>query len=302
MAVGRKKAIRKAIKPYLKERKKGEAIQHTLAETIQAIENYTGPPIPEAHAKYLMPGTWGFDKTGLTWAKVGAQGVETKTVCPAIAYLSRRTRDVSTGEMSVELQWFERGKWRPLLSPRDVVFDSRKFVKLAAQGFPVSSEIAGLTSKYLFEFEGANIGVLPTDSVSSQQGWTEDSKTFLLGASVYGEQGTTFQGADAGDAQIARAFTTAGDHEIWKKTVAELIHFVRVRIGLYVVAAAPLMKILGVPGFVFDVFAPSSKGKTIWLRFIMSFWGCPDERSADSIVHSWDATTVARERICPRFR
>ena len=67
-------------------------------------------------------------------------------------------------------------------------------------------------------------------------------------------------------------------------------------IAIYASAAAPILEILRLPGFVVDFSGETSGGKTTALRLAASVWGKPSD-SYPTAMYSWDATKVWIERV-----
>lgn len=111
------------------------------------------------------------------------------------------------------------------------------------------------------------------------------------------ENWIAFHGSALGDDQIVRGFHQRGSYQTWCEAIQTIIHYPKVRLGVYASFAVPLLEILRVPNFVIDWNARTSVGKTITLRAVASVWGCPDERqSGESIIFSWNSTRVWAER------
>jgi putative DNA primase/helicase len=108
-----------------------------------------------------------------------------------------------------------------------------------------------------------------------------------------------FEGADAGDEQVADAHHARGTFQDWKAAVEPPMQYPVARLATQASLAAPLLTLLvddGARNFTIDVCCESSMGKTSILRLAGSAYGDPREDSPTSILTSWSTTRVAAER------
>jgi hypothetical protein len=236
-------------------------------------------------------------------------------ILPAPMVLNERLLDDATGTETVRLAWRRDATWKEISVPRDVIASKSDVVRLARFGLPVTSGTAPAAVEYLAKFEAANLGVLPRTQVRNQMGWVDTALTaFLWGKTLLqvnapaGEGDTAppavgpvrFQGADAGDEQVADGFRAAGTFAAWKEATEPALAFPRVRLTVTAALAPPLLALLkgeDARNFCLDLCGETSKGKTTVLRLAASCWGCPDERAAGgSALTSWNATQVGSER------
>lgn len=245
--------------------------------------------------------------------KGGNGGLERIVITRTPIFISTRFVNLADGTECLQLSWLRDGKWKQHIVPRAVIATPRSITELANQGLPVTCKNAGTLIQYLAEFEAVNLTALPRAQVSHQMGWQGKNERlgFLWGRTLLqpgreskiidleslplngGNQHlVAFQGADAGDEQIADALRACGSFEAWARGINEVVDYPRVLLAVYGALAAPLLHVLGCANFIMDWCGPTSGGKTTAVRTGGSVWGNPDERSAASVVGTWDATRV----------
>jgi hypothetical protein len=238
--------------------------------------------------------------------KLGDEPVQV-ICCPLV--VSGRGRDESRGEELVKLGWLWNGYWRERVVLRVEVADARQVVGLAAYGVPVTSNNARSVIQYISDFESENLSLLPFSFISRQLGWqgTDGDDGFLLGGHRVSENGLVecdeshdgsvqFRGADEGDDQLALGLTRAGFIEGWLAAVRPVAAFPRVKLALYASFVPVVLRLVNAANFVLSLAGETSRGKTVTLRVAGSAWGSPDESRPHTIVFTWDATAVWRER------
>ena len=94
---------------------------------------------------------------------------------------------------------------------------------------------------------------------------------------------------------MAKGWSPKGTWEQWLEAVSLVSQFPHMYTAIYASVAAPLMKLLKLPGFVVDFSGETSGGKTTALRFAASVWGRPSE-NFPTAMYSWDSTKVWIER------
>ncbi|VTU01426.1 Uncharacterized protein OS=Dethiobacter alkaliphilus AHT 1 GN=DealDRAFT_0784 PE=4 SV=1: DUF927 [Gemmataceae bacterium] len=262
---------------------------------------------PPVAAGVVPPAGWHVSEDGVFQVGGGAgggRGGEPLLVCPVPVVITGRLIDAEGGQESIALAWPRDGRWKPKVVGRAVVANKSKIVDLAADGFPVTCETSGKVVRYLADFEAENIDRIPRETVSPALGWVDDTRSFLWGVEqlrpALAESGAAvvlFQGAEAGDEQVARGFHAHGEWEDWRTGVLPFLELPKIRLILTASLAAPLLGVLGVPNPIVELCGETSGGKTVALRGATSCWGNPDERAQDAAMSTWDTTRVGAERM-----
>jgi hypothetical protein len=270
--------------------------------------------------RLVMPAGWrvGLDGVWLVPSCPRADGTPAREVLvlPTPLVVTRRLLEIQ-GELEYwELAWRRDGRWKRKGVDRAIPANRLRIVELAADGLPVTSENASLVVQYLAAFEAANLGALPRCQVSNALGWVNEQHIFLWGRTplqvvpaaqpcswtqgtreAHSVQDVLFQGADAGDEQIADGFHAQGTMEDWRAHMAPVLGQHKVRLGVLASLCSPLLEILGVPNPIVEYCGDTSRGKTITLRAAASCWGNPNEKSTKAAISGWDITRVGAERL-----
>lgn len=296
----RAKAIQQHNQDAERESKTKGAIDH-LAKVHDQLPN-TPPTV------LRVPDGYTLSPTSLSRATDDGGSVQ---IAAAAIIIAERQIDILNGKETLTLEFSRDGQLKRVDADRSLVFNSREIIKLADTGFPVNSYNAGDLVMYLTQFEEVNIGAIPVVKVSSCQGplgsnWVEGfllgtrhlTKTQLVPAISDQQvlQAVRYRGMDEGDAQLIAAYHTRGTLEGWRDAVALARTFPRVMFCVYASLGTPFLEVLGTSNFAIDISFVTSSGKTTTIRIAASCWGNPDERSAHSIVNSWDASRVYLER------
>ncbi len=231
-----------------------------------------------------------------------------------------RTRDAQTGAESL-LLWFQwvGGPGQTRLVERSQALTSKELSKLSAFGLPVGDDNARDLVAYIHRTEAANRTALPCAKVSSHLGWqgTPGEAPFLCGRALilpdgevetvdaldvdhperWSDKRICFHGVGEGQDQVVDAFHSAGSFERWLQAVSILQRYPKALLMFYAALCPPLLPLFNVPNFIVDMAHETTVGKTTALRAALSIWGCPDERSACSVMQTWDASRVGLERI-----
>lgn len=226
------------------------------------------------------------------------EGDKRSRVLKAPILIVGRHRDIHTGEVRVDVAWRTRKGWQRHTVPRQLVMDSRAIVKLSGLGAPVSSNDSKQAVKWLSEFEDCNLANLPERATTTHMGWQSDD-LFVLGRSSFGGEAQLV--AEGGLEALAGGYRVGGTWEGWCDAIARYAaRRPLVMLAIYGAACAPLLRILGQPGFVMDWSGETSHGKTSALRAGASAWGVPDDRG-DGIILSWASSSAVGPMTVAHF-
>lgn len=235
-------------------------------------------------------------RTPLGWL-VNEKGVhqETKdglvTVCATPLLISRRLRNIDTGNEKIELYFRRDNQDHYIRTNRSTVFQSRTITQLADRGLPVTSENAKKLVKYLGDLEAENMKLIPVQRSTEQMGWVSSS-IFIPGA-----EGDVALDVDEGSAYIAAAYHPEGSPDEWRKAAEQAREMSPIaRFVLAASFAAPLLSILNQRVFVVHCWGPSRGGKTAAIKLALSVWGNPE-----TLLMNFNTTKVALERLASFF-
>lgn len=213
-------------------------------------------------------------------------------------FIAGRTVDVLTGETKRLLVWRGASGWRSRVVERRTIVDTSKIIVLSNWDAPVSTNNTLHMVSYLSEFDSENAQRFPVVQSASSMGWQPDGG-FLLPDTYYSADTTTSRDfaltPPSGLETLSGGWKTKGTWDEWVDAMRIVQDFPYMYIAVYASAAAPLLEILRVPGFVLDFSGETSGGKTTALRYAASVWGRPAE-SYPTAMYSWDATKVWIER------
>ena len=92
-----------------------------------------------------------------------------------------------------------------------------KIITLAETGFPVVSDSTGAMTRYLRDFEAANIKLLPIRHSEARLGWKGDE--FFP---YYTDKPVTFIHEDVDRLKLIEAFHTQGNYGAWKTLAGKI--------------------------------------------------------------------------------
>jgi len=232
----------------------------------------------------------------LTAQPDGSLGRTRFALCPI--FIAGRTVDVHTGETKRLLVWRGASGWRSRVVDRRTIVDTSKIISLSNLDAPVSTNNTLPMVSFLSEFDAENSHRLPVVKAASSMGWQPEGG-FLLPDMYYATQNETSSEFSltppSGLESLSGGWKSQGTWAEWIDAMNEVQDFPYMFISVYASAAAPLLEVLRVPGFVLDFSGETSGGKTTALRFAASVWGRPTE-SYPTAMYSWDATKVWIER------
>ena len=309
--VQRSRTFRSAIRRLAEERSRRDA--ETLLDRLEeelgqpqtlATQFGTGAPPPSVVEHNTLenlhvPRGYDIDLTGVYRLSATMDGSINRTrIAPAPIFIGGRTVDVYSGEAKRQVIWRGPSGWCSRVIERRTILDASKIVALTNLEAPINSNTAGQMVSYLSDFEAENSHRFPVVRSAARMGWQPDGG-FLLPDVFYAvndEASSNFAlTPPSGLETLSSGWTTAGSWEEWISAMELVSSFPYMYIAMYAGAAAPLLSILKIPGFVVDFSGETSGGKTTALRFSASVWGRPAE-SYPTAMYSWDATKVWIER------
>lgn len=243
--------------------------------------------LPGAPVQLRIPPGWRVTEKGVAVMKEEGP----VSVCPVPVLLSRRLRNVDTGEEKIELTFLRDGTWHKVTAQRSVVFTSRSITALADRGLPVSSENAKLMVRYLAEMEAENMDLLEVVRSTAHLGWV-GSTAFLPGL----DNGVVFDPSGPGDQAIANCYDVAGEEAEWLTLAGRARQYPLTRFTLAAAFAAPLLARIGQRPFIIHLWGQSRGGKTAALKLALSAWGDPE-----GLFATFNSTKVGLERLAALY-
>ena len=310
--VQRTRNLRSAVRRLAEERSRRDAdalidqLEEQLGQpqTIAQLLSTGAPPpsvVPIQTLEVLQaPRGYDLDASGVYRLSATMDGQLNRTrIAPAPIFIAGRTVDVHTGEAKRQVVWRGPSGWCSRVIDRRTILDSSKIILLTNLEAPINSNTTSQIVAYLAEFEAENSHNFPVVRSATRMGWQPDGG-FLLPDVFYAvndEASSNFAlTPPSGLETLSSGWTTAGSWEEWVSAMELVSSFPYMYIAMYAGAAAPLLSVLKIPGFVVDFSGETSGGKTTALRFSASVWGRPSE-SYPTAMYSWDATKVWIERM-----
>jgi uncharacterized protein (DUF927 family) len=238
----------------------------------------------------LRTGEWTADSSGVY--RHGLSGIE--YACPHPIYITKRLRNIDTGEVKIELA-FSRGNtgrkaWSTLTVGYDTIANAKNIVNLANIGISVTSgRRAQALVDYLADIMDLNYDSIPECRSVSRLGWNEE------GFSPYVD-GIVFDGSDS-FGRVFKAIKPHGDFETWKAEAISCRQYnIAARLVLAAAFASVLIKPIGcLPFFVHLWGMDSGTGKTVAQMLAASVWA--DPFVGGEYLRNFRATSVGFEVI-----
>lgn len=259
---------------------------------IDSIKEPPPPSIihPSIYYKLTLPGMYEIDDAGVYLYRPNARLNRRKRLAHAPIFIGARITDEHTGEASRQLIWSTPSGWCSRVVDRQTLATPAGILSLSNYDVPVTRSTVGALIDFLQEFEVANAAAFPLAKSTHRLGWMKDGSFLLPDGHYAPESNTPIQLIPPdGMEQASLALTSAGTWESWLASTKELIDYPDMMVAIYASAAAPLLSLLRVPGFVLDFSGPTCSGKTTALRVAASVWGRPCF-DYPTCVFSWDTT------------
>ena len=260
------------------------------------------PPVslvdPALLAQLRVPRGYQMDNSGVYRLTAAPDGdIARHRVAMAPIFVVARSVSIDTGEAKRQVVWRGANGWCSYVVDRRAILDVRKVMDLASLEAPVNSTISAQLVGFMADYEAENAHRLPAFSTSDHMGWLPDNG-FLLPDSHYqgrDEDARYAMSHSEGLEALTAGWKTGGTWEGWLEAAEIARDYPYMLISIYASVTAPLLHVLGIPGFVVDFSGETSGGKTTALRVAASVWGRPAD-AYPTAMYSWDATKVWIER------
>lgn len=194
-------------------------------------------------------------------------------------YAVKRLYSPLDGECLVmHLQLPKDGLREFVLPLKEVAAQEKLKAALASQGVVFEPQRVAQIATYLMKWGSFLISSGKADIMYMQQGWTDQCRSFVLGATEYEARGTRPSPPSVWSRNISKYLVMGGDFDAWKRSIQMLnepgyeLHAFIFLCGL----ASPLMEFSTVNGVTVSAMGESGSGKTGAMYAAMSVWGRPD--------------------------
>ncbi|MCB2216959.1 MAG: DUF927 domain-containing protein [Desulfobulbaceae bacterium] len=271
----------------------GSAAITKALESAQPYRRTAGTGTP--FDKWTIPPDYEIIDGHIFRVTVTASGEKLKRVTTGELWISGKRIDLSSRETELQLCWIDADgalhfRWlnRGLMLRRSTLLEMTEL-----DLFPTFDSAAPETIQFLALFERCN--QLPTELIARKPGWNLDPAGKWL--FIAGPDCTEVQLHPESEYQpYANALAPKGDFGAWLQVMTPLVHeFPLALFGISSVLASILLRILGVPNFVVDLWGSTSIGKTTLLMVLASVWGKPSGQGG--LILSWNNTQIFSERI-----
>lgn len=227
------------------------------------VRTYTCPLNGETY----YTGAWYVCGEGIT------KQVGESQVCAAYQpiIITKRFVNIEDDIEKFELTYCDNGTWRTKNISRVTLSSTNSVTKLVDYGISIAPSNASHFCNYINEFYVLNVANIPTIQSISRLGWVNDDfKEFLpyTDSDVVCDVEGEFK-------KIGENFKSQGSYEVWKSETEKARKNINVRLYTDASFASPLIKMLGINGFIVHLYGDRGKGKTVSLILGMSIWGNP---------------------------
>lgn len=244
---------------------------------------------------YMMPFGWKVDfLNGVSKCMQNGDGTQKEITVSFIPFvISKRFHNLDTEQEKIELSFYRDGYWKKILAPRSVVFNRNSLLKLADNGFPVSSNNSGDLISYISDFEKENHEAIPLVKSVSRLGWINNDSFFPFSKSETLE----FENDSNEATTIMEALESSGDYSKWLEISRKARKNSAARFILSASFASVLLEPLHKRVFFIHLWHNSRSGKTATIKIALAAFGNPNK-----LIGSFNSTIVGLERMASALR
>lgn len=210
---------------------------------------------------------------------------EPKLICRTPILLTRRLKNLDSGEERIEIAFQRDEKWQTAIFPRSTIFTARKITELADMGCTVASENARSVVRFLTALEAQNMNAIPKYDAISRFGWHKGKRFYPGFASDCALD------IDPSQRSMAAAYHSSGTLDEWLAIMQPFREIDSFRCILAASFAAPCLYWVRQRSFFIYNWGNARGGKTAALKAALSVWGEPEE-----LMVNFNATQVGLER------
>ncbi|WP_232841432.1 DUF927 domain-containing protein [Caldicellulosiruptor acetigenus] len=234
--------------------------------------------------KYNTPQGYYITPEGIFKENVSKKTEEITTIevtkTPVI--IGKKLKEIETNLEKIELIYYLANNSRnSIVVDKGIIASSREILELANYGIFVNSNNSKLLMQYFYDFESANLKLIPTQLMSKKLGWHN-------GKFIPYEPNIVVLQNDA----IFEGLNTAGTFQAWQQGIQQFRFNEAFRFIMAASFTAPLLSLLNQRIFLIHLWGDSRSGKTATLKAALSVWGNPDD-----LVVTFNATKVGLEKI-----
>ena len=275
---------------YFKQRKKEPKLRKATVAVgiVDGMTNYTN--LPPGIGNLDCGPYWRADDTGIYY-----QGNKLMPRACSHAILINSIRiSIDTGEQKEELLFRKNGRWQTITVDKDMLASAQKITGLHKFGISVTSANAKQLVAYLQDLEDYSMekGLIPIIYTTNRMGWNQTKSVFC----PYTESKLEYE-ADGSLSGLGATLKEVGDKEAWIQKVCELREIGIPMLSFLMAAnfSAVLVGLLGLDGFVANLYGPSRGGKSVTNKIACTIWA--GYTNADEFMLSVDNTGNAVEGI-----
>jgi uncharacterized protein (DUF927 family) len=271
----------------------------SLGAVCEEVENHTGYFSDTQRggkwSGYTVPAGYNIDCGCIRLEKKTQDDVYYIPFCRTPCMTVETGRNIDNDEYWVHLRFMNiykqiHDEW---ISQQDAL-SRRGIMKLTDRGINLIEKNASTMNDYLSSCLMVNGQDMPRRFVTEKNGWKCDNTIFAFGKRGFSHGDVLNIVPLRKDAHSG--LIVAGDIGVWIKAVKSIIHLPMVRIKMYAVFAAPLLRLLNVQSFIIDHNGESSIGKTFTNDLAISMIG-----DADVLRFNGDTTKTAAEILAEMY-
>ena len=179
------------------------------------------------------------------------------------------------------------------ISQKDAL-SRRGIMELATRGLNLIEKNSSTMNEYISQCIKTNRSRLPKRIVTEKNGWKNENTLFAFGCHAFSKD--EIYDIIPLRKEASQGLKECGEIEEWIKAVQPIMHLPMIRLKMYAVMAAPLLRILGIQSFILDHNGESSIGKTFSNNLAMSMIG-----NADILRFNGDTTKTAAEILAEMY-
>lgn len=186
--------------------------------------------------------------------------------------ITKRIVNIENDTEKFEIAYFDQNKWKYRYIPRTLLSNSTSVTKLSDFGIDINSSNSYAFISYINDLYMYNKNEIPIINSVSHLGWTDNTFTEFLPFT----QKNIICDCEGEMKNIMKLYRENGDYNLWLNKMYECRTREIVKLFMASSFASPLIKMIGINGFITHLCGDRGKGKTILLMLAMGIWGAPN--------------------------